>query len=150
MNYCLGFIFNKGLDRVLLVKKNKGPANMAGRLNAIGGKVEKDEAGNEAMERECREETGLLISDWKSFCCFGDSTYKVYCYYSITDDIYNFKQIEDEELKIYDIQQGLSAKSIPNYYVRYPRMANLDWLIPMAINHYLVLDKTTYFDIIEH
>lgn len=155
MNYCLGFIFNEWLDKVLLIKKNKGPANMAGRLNGIGGKVEKDEAANDAMERECREETGLLISNWDYFCSLSGDDFNVYCYCVVSNEIFNYKQMEDEELGIYDIYPiknpwaGGEGLVLEKYLGNYARMPNNDWLIPMALNHVLRIDSAESFNIKE-
>lgn len=54
---------------VLMVKKNHGPAAVAGRWNFIGGKVEPRELVGMAAIREFREETGYTIAegllDWR-------------------------------------------------------------------------------------
>lgn len=154
MNYCIGAIFNKNLDKILLVKKN--PKNLIhdkelsnylkGKLNFIGGKLEKDEASNNAIIRECREETGLELY-FTYFATLDTKGGKVYCYYSVTDKIYDFKQLEDEELNIYD----LSFNTLSKYqYIYFKiRMPNLDWLIPMAINHYNKLENVKSFEIKE-
>ena len=63
MNCCLGFLTNPEATHVLLMEKRR-PAWQASRLNGIGGKLEGDETGVEAMERECQEETGLRVPDW--------------------------------------------------------------------------------------
>ena len=154
MNYCLGFIFDQQLEKVLLIEKNK-PEVFKGRLNGIGGKIEKDESGADAMVRECREETGLIINDWKSFCSLEGEGFKVYCYYAVTDDVFNFKQMEEEFLGLYDLYAvkdawtGQAGPISDKFVGNYSRLFNLDWLIPMAINHHLRLDKCQYFEIKE-
>lgn len=57
--YCLGFAFDYQLvePRVLLITK-KRPDWQAGRLNGIGGKVERRETPIAAMAREAFEEAG--------------------------------------------------------------------------------------------
>lgn len=125
-DYCLGFIFNKDLDRVLLIKKNRGPKDIVGKLNGIGGKIEVNEQAIDAMVRESKEETGLDILAWKGLCILDFSFGKIYCYYVVTDDIFNYKQIEDEIIDIYDISKLDKNKSCV--------VSNINWLIPMAIN----------------
>lgn len=57
-NYVLGFIFSQQLDKVFLVLKQRGPEINIGKLNGVGGSIEKDEHIYHAMERESLEETG--------------------------------------------------------------------------------------------
>lgn len=162
MNYCCGFVFNKELDRVLLIKKNKGPANMAGKLNGIGGKVEKDESAKDATIRECREETGMNIDDWNYFACLTvDGYHKVYFYYAIVDS-FTFTERVGDFFTIKSIYSQLEAEEIDDYWIKInpnkdiygdytdlPHMPNLEYLIPMAINHYKRLDSARSFDIVE-
>ena len=62
--YVLGFAFTPD-GRVALISK-KRPAWQNGKLNGIGGKVEDGESSGQAMSREFKEETGVLIpeKDW--------------------------------------------------------------------------------------
>ena len=146
--FVLGFIFNKDLTKILLIKKNRGPKglnSMKNRINGIGGHMEKNESFYDSIQRECLEETGLDIEDWIYFCSLDTKIGKIYCFYIVTDEVYNYKQIEDEKLKIYD----LSDFTILNSYKSFDRMYNLDYLIPMAINHYKKLDNTKLFEIKE-
>lgn len=62
MDYCLGFLTDPA-GRVLLIEKRR-PAWQAGRLNGIGGKLEEGETCEDAMRRECAEETGLVVTHW--------------------------------------------------------------------------------------
>src|SRR5690348_492914 len=101
MNFCLGFILSRDLTKVLLIKKNRGFKELIGKLNGIGGKIQEGEEKIEAMHRECKEETGLIIDYWSYFCTIDYLDSKIFCYYSITDHIFDYKQIEDEELGIY-------------------------------------------------
>lgn len=55
-NYAVGFAFDH--NRVLLICKNK-PEWQAGKLNGVGGKIEKNETSIEAMCREFQEECGV-------------------------------------------------------------------------------------------
>lgn len=59
IKYVVGFVFNG--NGILLIRKNRGPHWMVGKLNGVGGKVEDGESYLEAMEREFIEETGCPI-----------------------------------------------------------------------------------------
>jgi 8-oxo-dGTP pyrophosphatase MutT (NUDIX family) len=151
MNYCVGLIFNNELTRILLVKKNRGPECVKNKLNAIGGKIEKDECGDDAIIRECREETALEINNWIYFCQLQCNEGIIYFYYVVTDDIHDYEQMEDEELKIYNLEFDQEIDDRMNlWYQNHSRVANLDWLIPMALNHYKKLDPTKSFTVIEN
>lgn len=66
IEYVLGFAFSP-FGWVALIRKNR-PDWQAGRLNGIGGKVEhSDDTYADAMEREFREETGVVIpaNEWR-------------------------------------------------------------------------------------
>jgi 8-oxo-dGTP diphosphatase len=150
--YSLGFAFSEDLRQVLLIKKLRSPKllgdKMIGKLNGIGGHVERNESGYDCMVRESKEETGLDLVDWNYYCCLEAKFGKVYCFYTVTDDIYNFGQQEDEELMIYFT--GYNPKVCSKFCYRdFNRMFNLDYLIPMAINHYKKLDDTEVFTVIE-
>lgn len=152
MNYCVGFIFNKDLTKVLLVKKNRGPECVKNKLNGIGGKIEKtDSFPLNAISRECLEETGLNFhpAKWNYFCELTCNEGIIYFYYIVTDEIYKFKQVEDEIIKIYNLKIGEKYNNEFGLYQDYQVVANVNWLIPMALNHYKKLDPTKTFIIKE-
>lgn len=68
VEYVVGYAFNRTLNGVLLIKKQR-PSWQAGRLNGVGGKIEPGEQPIDAMVREFREETNLATgkSDWHRF-----------------------------------------------------------------------------------
>jgi len=73
MKYVIGFLFRKenDLSDVLLVYKNHGPEHVVGKLNGLGGMVEKGETPLQAMEREAAEEgnvhLGPSCTPWQQF-----------------------------------------------------------------------------------
>jgi 8-oxo-dGTP diphosphatase len=136
MDYAAGFFISDdltteklGYQHVALIRK-KRPDWQAGRLNAIGGKLEPGELPSEAMAREFREETGVetLPSDWDKFAtlrmpghmgpivhffrCFGDPS--------------KCEQTTDEEILVYPT--SLIRQSRPD------TLSNLQWLLPMALD----------------
>ena len=50
-------VYNKDENKILMCKREKEPYK--GKLNLVGGKVEKDESELEAAYRELNEETGI-------------------------------------------------------------------------------------------
>jgi len=117
IRYVVGFAFNEAKGKVLLVTKLK-PEWQKGYLNGIGGKIEQGESPLFTMDREAIEETGLKLgwtergimrgvnSDGNSFWC--------HIFYAYSDKIYEFKQIEEERLRIYSIRSIWLEKYIDN------------------------------------
>lgn len=60
--WCLGFVFLEGYEKVLLLKKAR--TMHVGLWNGVGGKVEPGETIEAAMIRECDEEAKLHVADW--------------------------------------------------------------------------------------
>lgn len=66
--YVVGFLFAAELDRVVLIRKAR-PRWQRGLLNGVGGKAEQGESAQAAIEREFREEAGVLIPQlcWRHY-----------------------------------------------------------------------------------
>lgn len=62
-NFVVILLFTKNFKEVLLVKRNKRP--YINCWNGIGGKIEENETPIESAIRECKEETGITISNPK-------------------------------------------------------------------------------------
>ena len=110
------------LGRVALVRKNR-PDWQAGRLNAIGGKVEPGETSHQAMRREFREETGLDLDGWERFVQLlvpygAVDFYRLHVDGAVLDQV---RSVTDEQIEIH------AADAIPQ-----PALANLSWLVPLA------------------
>lgn len=129
VKYVLGFMFSENTlnRRVALIKKTK-PAWQAGRLNGIGGKVEKNEWPDTAMVREFFEETGYQTKEhnWTQFALMSNSQFIVYCYVAYGD--LDLLQTTTEE-KV--TTTFVDEVAIPNLH---PLLSNLRWLIPMALD----------------
>lgn len=168
-DYVLGFAFTADLGRVLLVRKKRAPRNkpdMVGLLNGCGGKLEQKDYGRAnierrpdslcAMEREAKEETDLDLN-WTYYCKLEiGSEARVFCFYAVDNEVVRFRQMEDEELGLYDVNQVYAYPELHDRwfafrpYVNEPHMPNLEWLIPMALNHYKKLDSAMSFTVQEH
>jgi len=127
MNYVLGFMFDSSFDRVLLIKKNK-PEWQAGKLNGVGGKVERFETGPKAMVREFKEETGVDTSesDWKYFLNMIGSDWCVMCFACI-GPIEKAISITDE--KVFPVHIASSIHHHNNFLIE-----NIPWLVQLAID----------------
>lgn len=117
------FDVSAGSD-VLLIRKTK-PAWQAGRLNGVGGKIEKGESALEAMVREFREEAcrETLQKDWTFFYTLTDRdcTFAVHFFSSVTLSKEGISACTEEEL-VWHRAHALPYNVIPN----------LRWLIPMS------------------
>lgn len=116
--YCLGFMFDKDREQVLLIRKHR-PTWMKGRLNGIGGKVEVGESPLQAMHRESIEECGVDC-DWKTFgilihgrvgICLFEGSYQGGEIASLTDEAVAWYETHDLPITVMD---------------------NLRWLVPLA------------------
>uniref|UniRef100_A0A6M3LCS5 Nudix hydrolase domain-containing protein n=1 Tax=viral metagenome TaxID=1070528 RepID=A0A6M3LCS5_9ZZZZ len=121
--YVVGFAFNNNCSEVLLIHKIK-PEWQRGRVNGIGGKLEKDEHFYDCMVREFKEETGVGTdsSDWTHYCTLSGEDFKVYFFY-IIGGIEDASSIEDEKIEWFNI-----------YKLPYNIISNLMWLIPLALD----------------
>jgi len=124
--YVVGFLFDD-LTNVLLIRKNR-PEWQVGYLNGVGGHIE-DESELEAMIREAKEEIGVEIKDWKSLAVVRGDDWIVYFYYAINPQAFDLAfQTTDEPI------ERICAADVGSY----PVISNLIYLIPMALDEYLV------------
>lgn len=117
--YVAGFHFRPLHRTVTLVRKNK-PEWQAGKLNAVGGKVEPGESPLEAMRREFKEEAGLLILDWKLLLTLSGDWGLVHFYRA--DHPGAARTMEAEQIEMVGLDQIPYEECLPN----------LSWLIPLA------------------
>jgi len=66
--YTVGFVFDECMNNVLLIHKTHPPFQKD-TYNGLGGEIEGVETPEEAMARECEEESNLLIQPhhWHRF-----------------------------------------------------------------------------------
>lgn len=99
IKYVVGFAIDG--QNILLLKKNRGPEFLIGKLNGVGGKVEPGESFQEAMEREFIEETSCPYNlEWRYALELEYSNCIIQFFYSITGLKSNNVTLiaEDEEL----------------------------------------------------
>jgi 8-oxo-dGTP diphosphatase len=121
IKYVAGFLFSKNSEKVVLISKLR-PEWQIGKLNGIGGKIEKGETLYEAIVREFQEEAGVEIKDWILFCCLKNKNWHVYFFKAKAD--VEIKSMEEEQVGWYSVKDIYNLNTIPN----------LRWLIHMALD----------------
>lgn len=106
VEYVAGFLFSECQKYVAMVRKNK-PEWQKGKLNGIGGKIEAGETPHEAMVREFREETGILIPAWDNTAIINGNGWTVYFFHQFDNNIWGTSTIEDEEIVIHHVDDIL-------------------------------------------
>lgn len=104
-NYVLGFIFTTD-NRVVLIHKNRGPVQVAGHWNGVGGKVkDSDDNAESAMSREAQEEAGIGVppEKWVRAGTMGgaDPLWECEVFYTFTKE--DAVQMEDEEVRFFPL-----------------------------------------------
>lgn len=124
--YVVGFMFDHGCSEVALIRKNR-PKWQQGKLNGIGGHVEKGELDEVAMKREFYEETGVIHKEWKHIATLQvfngptlDANVSVFTTYG---DLTKLQTTTDEKIEIINLGD-LYYRSLIN---------NLQYLIPLCL-----------------
>lgn len=123
-NYVCGFLFDKEVQNVVLIWKEK-PAWQKGKLNGVGGKIESGETPLKAMIREFKEETGLHVENWQPLADVNGDDWCVHFFFA-QDDKNQFEYAETME-------KEEVAKMEIDILDDYDQIPNLRWLIPMAV-----------------
>lgn len=134
--YACGFLIDPETHRVALIRKNR-PAWQAGRLNAVGGKVEPGETTLAAMRREFREETGVVVLDWQRIATVHDFTgvFCVYRHFDTTGLIDQVATTTDEAVEVHSTL-GPIADLMPIQ----------TWLLPLAAYRHGDFDPVTFIE----
>lgn len=139
MNYVVGFCFSEDKTHVVLIEKQH-PAFMKGKLNGVGGKIEKDEDPHAAMLREFQEETGMLPSSapmgrlWWEDAIIVSSRWTIFVFHTTAteEELKSIKTTTDEEVDIYSVDAVLTG------YTESKVMPNVKLFIPLALTDNLV------------
>ncbi|AXH16379.1 hypothetical protein CP985_03265 [Malaciobacter mytili LMG 24559] len=115
--YVVGFI-NDGRN-VLLIKKNR-PEWQNGKFNGVGGRVKENESPINAMKREAKEETGLLILKWNLLELVEyDNGVKLYVFHAKINNstLLKYRSLTDEKVSIFnmDFLPGESIEDIKRF-----------------------------------
>jgi 8-oxo-dGTP diphosphatase len=127
--YVIGFLCHN--YNVALITKNR-PDYQKGKLNGIGGHIEKGETPAQAMEREFNEEAGIRVLNWQLLCEASviEPRAKLYIYHAHIGEHVHIQQLTDEYVAWY------FAHNLPDNV-----MPILRWLIPMAMSKTPIVAK---------
>ena len=139
ISYVTGFLFDETLENVLLISKTM-PVWQKGRLNGVGGKIEKNELARQAMIREFKEETDLDFTQWKRFGVLSPLHGDIFLYVgkSTLSFITSFKQTTEELPVVASVSKILEPHNMNT-------VPNVKWLLPMAINSLIYGDNKTVY-----
>lgn len=119
--YCVGFLMDPTLSRVVLIRKVK-PEWQHGLLNGVGGKCEPGEDALAAMHREFHEETGVAGLNWQHFLTL-ETPKSHLSFFRSTGNVNKPITVTDEDIGVFDI---------PDVMDRCDTLPNLRWCIQMA------------------
>ena len=121
--YVIGFLFNESMTQVMLINKNR-PDWQAGKINALGGKIENNETSREAVAREIYEESTVWTTpqEWTWLGTMSGWDWAVVVYYILRKNL-GFFNATDEAIEIFD------TDNLPDNLIH-----NLRWLIPMCVD----------------
>lgn len=120
-DFVLGFAFDPNFLDVMMIYK-KRPNFLKFQFNGVGGKIEEGETPEEAMVRECKEETSLNLL-WSPMTKLQFADAVVYVFATTTCELYEYTDATDEPIVV------LQTYSLPDNTV-----FNCKWLIPMIID----------------
>jgi 8-oxo-dGTP diphosphatase len=146
IEYVAGFLIDTDCVEVVLIKKRKPPWQ-AGKLNAVGGKIEPNESSIAAMQREFEEETGVSIPVWHGFCTLSGQDFVVNFFYAIASSrrLYNCTTLTDEMVSVYSIPRIINSaqRRVPL------TLPNIPWLLSMALSFVYSDEGCDAFKVIE-
>lgn len=124
-----GFLFSATHHEVnvALIQKLRGPEFLHGKLTGIGGKMNKFETPHEAMVREFKEETGLLVPVWRRFCDYRVIGFGIVHMFEATCSVEYARQVKTQEE---ELVHWIDVKKASYYNI----VPNLRWLLPMAMD----------------
>lgn len=123
--FTVGFLFTPDLKKVLLIHK-AAPEWQKGKLNGLGGKIEKGEGGMTCFLREIEEESGIVL-DKKKVRLMGSLKgvdWQVYVFGALFQGkIFEPVTYEKEKIEWFEVT-SLPEKCLPNLW----------WMIPFIRN----------------
>ena len=150
MEYVVGLIFSEcNPNRLLMIRKNR-PDWQSGKLNGIGGKIEKNESADQAMTRECNEECDLDIDPWHYLGMTEFANGETVYYYAAEANLNKAKSMTDEPLETITVKpgraptEGMRGPNQSQGIFRPDMVYNMPWVIMFAQNRILKNEFSTF------
>lgn len=139
--YCLGLYFDSKFKNVLMLKKAR-PNWQKGKLNFLGGHVEKNESPYDAMVREFQEEVGKTATDWQEFCILENpgKLWRVHVF-AMKGRHFNVNVETDEPVSWIPLKTDFRDKKF---------LPNISWLVQMGLNNLQKRDSSPYFHVLDY
>ena len=135
--YTAGLLFSEEEALVALILKKRGPDNVRGRLNAIGGHVEPGESPADCQAREFREETGLHVPPeaWTETVELRGPDWVVHFFRATVprDVLLTVETTTDEEVSVCEVR-SLGAVMWHPLHGEVEVVRNLRWIIPLSVD----------------
>lgn len=146
VRYVAGFLFIPGIagrhDFVVLVEKLR-PSWQAGRLNAVGGKIEAGETALQAMRREFNEEADSDQEGWTHFATLHCAEADIVFFRAVLENGSRMPTTATDENIVYvpvnavlsatgDVAVDASLNGIAPER-RFKLISNIPWLLSMAL-----------------
>lgn len=124
--YALGFLFTPDGKQVVLIRKNR-PANLAGKLNGIGGQLGPGESARAGVGREFLEATGVSIppQEWRPVARLWGKGYEIAGFCAFSEAAARCTSKTDEEVALLPVRYDL---------LRFEGAMGLSWVIAAALD----------------
>lgn len=138
IHYVCGILFSKSRAFTAVIRKNK-PEWQAGRLNAIGGKIEAGEDPVTAVSREFLEETGvdIAVEQWSPVAILTGDNFVCHFFTAFDDKVYGVKTIEEEEVGVMRVDRFLNSEFV---------IPNLKFIVPLALDQSGITKPVMLYD----
>lgn len=143
--YVVGFLFNQERTSVVLIRKTH-PEWQAGKLNGVGGYIDKGERSENTMIREAKEEMGVTGTVWFEFAELTDNKrFSVIFYYAVNGAAFHAAHTTTDEEVVKVPIHALYNPDFLSSLIKEGRIPSLEgigilpnvpWLVAMALSFY--------------
>lgn len=142
IRYVCGLLFSDDRKHVVLLEKRRGPTEIIGKMVGPGGKVDWGESTLQAVRREFKEETGLIVLDWEPTVVLWGSNWgmNVFRSFAPLDVLRCVRTVEEEPVGVYEIAT-LGQLQLAS---------GMDWIIPLSLDEAGIkgtVEQTTGFTV---
>jgi 8-oxo-dGTP diphosphatase len=120
--FVLALLYSVDRRHVVLMRRMR-PAWQAGRVNALGGRLQPGESAAAVARREVREECGVDVAEWREVLVWDDAEYVMHVMRGVSEQALEARTIEDQEVFLADV------RALPHNVID-----NLRWLVPFALD----------------